>query len=157
MNTNGWRRDHARRRINFAAPQASKRHTRQLVEELIAGAPGGTELPLELEGPWPDPADATAAYAWMERVDVIDLRDGIQVRWQDLRCFEIVFSELEAKELGGEDPLLVPTRELLQEARRRLSALHKKVMLYAGNFELPEPDPQDLASMRGRMKRRPGR
>jgi hypothetical protein len=93
----------------------------------------------------------------MERVDVIDLRDGIQVRWQDLRCFEIVFSELEAKELGGEDPLLVPTRELLQEARRRLSALHKKVMLYAGNFELPEPDPQDLASMRGRMKRRPGR
>lgn len=133
---------------------ASQQHTRQLVEELITGAPGGTELPLELDGPWPDVASAETAYALRERMDVIALRDGIQLRWRELRCFEIVLKELAAKELNGEDPLRVETRRILRDVRRHLIALHKKLTPYAGDFALPEPDPEDITLMHELMKRR---
>jgi hypothetical protein len=125
-----------------------------LVEELITGAPGGADLPLELDGPWPDVASAKTAYALQELMDVIALRDGILRRWLELRRFEITLGELAAKELDGEHPLRVETRNVLRAVRRQLIALHKKVTPYAGDVELPEPDPADIALMRELMARR---
>jgi hypothetical protein len=131
----------------------SRQQTRHLAEELITGAPGGADLPLDLDGPWPDVASAKTAYALLERMDVTALRDGIPRRWRELRCFEIVLAGLAAKEFNGEDPLRVETREVLRAVKRHLIALQKKVTSYAADVELPEPSPEDIALRRELMAR----
>lgn len=133
---------------------ASRQYTRGLVEELITSAPGGADLPLELDGSRPDVASVKTAYASLERMDVTALRDGIRRRWCELRCFEIVLAELAAKEFNGEHPLRIETRKVLQDVRRHLTALHRKVTPYAGDIELPEPNPEDIALMRELVARR---
>ena len=132
---------------------ALKQHARRLVEELFTTAPGRGELPLELEGPWPDVASAETAHALLERMDILALRDGIQRRWRELRCLEIVLAELAAKELNGEDPLPVETRKVLRQVRRHLSALHEEVQSYCGDFALPNPATEDLALCQKLMER----
>ena len=132
----------------------SQQYMRHLVEELITGAPGHADLPLKLEEPWPDVSSAETAHALRERMDVIALRDGIQQRWRELRCFEIVLKELAAKKFNGEDPLRIETRMVLQDVRRHLIALHKKVTPYAGGFVLSRPGPEDIALMKALKARR---
>ncbi len=131
-----------------AVEVASQQRTRRLVDELIIGAPGRADLPLDLEGPWPDVPSAETAYALLERADVIALRDGIQGRWRELRCFEMVLADLAVKQLNGEDALPVETGEVLRDVRRHPIALHEKVTPYAGDVELPEPDAADFALLR---------
>jgi hypothetical protein len=127
---------------------AAKQKARRSVEELITGAPRGADLPLELEGPWPEVASSMTAYALRERMDVTSLLDGIQARWRELRCFELMMAELAAKEFNGEHPLRVETRKVLRDVRRHLMALQKKVKPYAGETELREPNPEDMALIR---------
>ncbi|MBI5284194.1 MAG: hypothetical protein HY874_03785 [Chloroflexi bacterium] len=51
-------------------------------------------------------------------MDIIALRDDIQERWRELRCFEIVRGELAAKEFNGEDPLRVETARYSETSGR---------------------------------------
>ncbi len=132
----------------------SRQHTRRMIEGLVAGAPGGGDLRVHSEDPWPDVASEETAYALLERLDIVGLREGIQARWREMRCFEIVLAELATKELNGEDPLRVETRQALRRVRTHLNALRDKVQLYAGDFEFPKPAPEDLALLRKLIARR---
>ncbi|MDP9236229.1 MAG: hypothetical protein M3P30_02335 [Chloroflexota bacterium] len=123
---------------------ASERHIRSLVDELITGAPGSTDLPLELDGSLPDLQPLGAAYAWIERRDVIAVRDGIRRLWRGLRCYEIVLAALAANEFNNEDPLQPKTRKALRAVRRHLSVLAQKLKPFAGEVELPEPNPEEI-------------
>jgi len=133
---------------------ASRQRSRRSVEELITGAPGGADLPLALGDPFPEVVPPEMAYAMLERMDVIALRDGIRVRWRELRCFEIVLRELAAKEFNGEDPLRVETRKVLREIKKHLITLREEMQLYGGDFELPEPDPGAVKQLRETIERR---
>ena len=51
-----------------------------------------------------------------------------------------------ARELDGEDPLLRDFREELDGSLERLRAIHQQCQEYTGPFELPEPQPADVAA-----------
>jgi hypothetical protein len=53
-----------------------------------------------------------------------------------------------AQELDGEDPLLLPVREVLDKTHRELIALHSLLDFVDVEAELPEPDEERVAALR---------
>jgi hypothetical protein len=135
---------------NLAPIVASQQSSRDLIEQLITCAPGRDDLPLDLEGDR-FPASEGSFYAEAERLDVIALRDGIQRHWRAVRAIEIEVAALAKREFSGEDPLHPDFRNVLDEARGALVALREKLLLYAGEIVMSEPDGKELREIRQRM------
>lgn len=128
---------------------SEQQRARRVFEQLVAGAPGGGDLPHDLKARAPDSVNTDV----LERTEVADLCSGIRGRWCDLRAYEIVFEGFAAKEFNGHDPLRVEMRAVLSEIKRRLLALREDVQVYAGDIELTEPDPDDVSRLRESIRR----
>lgn len=101
--------------------------------------------------------DSKPAKKNRHRIDeVIDalhttLREMVPARWRELRTAEVVLEEV-AAEFDGEDPLHPRVRDALDEARQELEELVEKVQRRVGAFSLPEPDEEELATLRKTAK-----
>lgn len=122
------------------------------VQALVRRAPGVMNLPYELSRPpKPDPDkasygdDLAHALAWT-------IRDGVQTRWRELRCVDVVLGEA-AEEFDGEDPLRPDARELFEEAKGTVREVRDEMLPYAGEFELPEAGEEELALTRKLVER----
>ena len=79
------------------------------------------------------------------------LHEMVPARWRELRTAEVVLDEV-AAEFDGEDPLHPHVRDALDEARQELEELVEKVQSRVGAFSLPEPDEEELATLRKTAK-----
>jgi hypothetical protein len=68
--------------------------------------------------------------------------------WQELRTIEIVTEEI-AEEFGGEEPLRPAHADSLAWSKERLVALRELI----GDFEMPDPQPEDLEELREGIKK----
>ena len=138
---------------------AVQQRTRRAVKELTSYAPGRDDLPLELDSEPPGLSEIPSMMLSVdvERRDVIALRDGIQLRWRELRAYEIVVAEVATEDFCGVDPLYAEARNLLQEIRDHLVALREKLQPYAGPALLPEPGATHLAQLRKYLQWKAGR
>ena len=75
------------------------------------------------------------------------LREGIQLRWQELPSIELVLEEV-AEEFDGETPTRPWEREALDEGKKRLEELHFAAQTYVGPFKLPGPDKEEMEQVR---------
>lgn len=82
----------------------------------------------------------------------IRLREGITLRWQELRSIEVVLEEV-AKEFDGENPARPWEREALDDAKERLEELHRAAQAYVGPFKLPGPDKKEMEQVRDVIRR----
>jgi hypothetical protein len=80
------------------------------------------------------------------------LREGIQLRWQELRSIELVLEEL-SREFDGEEPTRPWEREALDNGRKRLEELHRAAQTYVGPFKLPGPDKEEVEQVREAIRR----
>jgi hypothetical protein len=79
------------------------------------------------------------------------LREMVPARWREMRTAEVVLEEV-AAEFDDEDPLHPQVRDALDEARRQLEDLVEHVQRRVGVFDLPEPDEEELATLRRAAK-----
>jgi hypothetical protein len=77
------------------------------------------------------------------------LREGLPWCWQELRAVETVLDEV-AQEFDGEDPLLPPVREVLDNTRQGLLELHPLLGFVDVEADLPEPDEERVQFLRQR-------
>ncbi len=75
------------------------------------------------------------------------IRTGVTMRRQELRSVEIALTEI-ADELDGEDPLHPEVREILDQTKATVAALHEAMQPYA-EFTLCEPEPDVMEAVRG--------
>jgi hypothetical protein len=75
------------------------------------------------------------------------LREMVPARWRELLTAQVVLDEV-AAELDGEDPLHPRVRDALDEAGQQLEELVEKVQRRVGAFSLPEPDKEELTTLR---------
>ena len=80
------------------------------------------------------------------------LREGIQLRWRELRSIELVLEEV-AEEFDGEAPTRPWEREALDNGKKRLEELHRAAQTYAGAFQLPGPDEEETEQVREVIRR----
>jgi hypothetical protein len=80
------------------------------------------------------------------------LREGIQLRWRELRSIELVLEEL-AREFDGEEPTRPWEREALDDGKMRLEELHRAAQAYVGPFKLPRHDKEEMEQMREAIRR----
>ena len=80
------------------------------------------------------------------------LREGIQLRWRELRSTELVLEEL-AGEFDGEEPTRPWEREALDDGKTRLEELHRVAQAYVGPFKLPGPDDEEMEQVREVIRR----
>jgi hypothetical protein len=80
------------------------------------------------------------------------LREGIELRWRELRSIELVLEEV-AAEFDGEDPTRPWEREALDDGRKRLEELHRAAQKYVGPFKLPGPDKVEIEQVRECIRR----
>jgi len=80
------------------------------------------------------------------------LREGIQLRWRELRSIELVLEEV-AEEFDGEAPTRPWEREALDDGKERLEELHLAAQTYAGAFQLPGPDGEETEQVREVIRR----
>jgi len=80
------------------------------------------------------------------------LREGIQLRWRELRAIELVLEEV-AGEFDGETPTRPWEREALDEGKRRLEELHLAAQAYVGPFKLPGMDEEEMEQVRKVIRR----
>ena len=80
------------------------------------------------------------------------LREGIQLRWQELQSIELVLQEV-AEEFDGESPTRPWEREALDDAKERLEELHRAAQAYVGPFKLPWPDKEEMEQVREVIRR----
>jgi len=80
------------------------------------------------------------------------LREGIQLRWQELRSIELVLQEI-AEEFDGEAPTRPWEREALDDGKKRLEELHRAAQAYVGPFKLPGPDKEEMEQVREVIRR----
>jgi hypothetical protein len=77
------------------------------------------------------------------------LREGVPWCWQELRAAEAVLEEV-AEAFDGEDPLLPPVREVLDNTRQELVQLHPLLDFVDVEVELPEPGEERVEFLRRR-------
>jgi hypothetical protein len=80
------------------------------------------------------------------------LREGIRLRWQELRSIELVLEEV-AAEFDGESPTRPWEREALDDGKTRLEELHRAAQTYVGAFKLPGPDEEEMEQVREVIRR----
>jgi hypothetical protein len=80
------------------------------------------------------------------------LREGIQLRWQELRSIELVLEEI-AGQFDVETPTRSWEREALDDAKKKLEELHLAVQAYVGPFKLPGPDEEEMEQVRELIRR----
>ena len=80
------------------------------------------------------------------------LREGIRLRWQELRSIEVVLEEV-AGEFDGEAPTRPWEREALDDGKKRLEELHRAAQAYVGPFKLPGPDEKEMEQVREVIRR----
>ncbi len=80
------------------------------------------------------------------------LREGIQLRWRELRSVELVLEEV-AGEFDGEAPTRPWEREALDDGKTRLEELHRAAQAYVGPFKLPGPDEEEMEQVREVIRR----
>jgi hypothetical protein len=80
------------------------------------------------------------------------LREGIQLRWRELRSIELVLEEV-AGEFNGEAPTRPWEREALDEGKKQLEELHLAAQTYVGPFKLPGPDKEEMEQVREVIRR----
>jgi hypothetical protein len=80
------------------------------------------------------------------------LREGIQLRWRELRSIELVLEEV-AGEFDGETPTRPWEREALDDGKKRLEELHRAAQTYVGPFKLPGPDEEEMEQVREVIRR----
>jgi hypothetical protein len=80
------------------------------------------------------------------------LREGIQLRWRELRSIELVLEEV-AGEFDGEAPTRPWEREALDDGKKRLQELHLAAQTYVGPFKLPGPDKEEMEQVRQAIRR----
>jgi hypothetical protein len=80
------------------------------------------------------------------------LRDGIKLRWRELRSIQLVLEEV-AGEFDGEAPTRPWEREALDDAKKRLEELHRAVQGQVGPFKLPGPDEREMEQIRECIRR----
>jgi len=80
------------------------------------------------------------------------LREGIQLRWRELRSIELVLEEV-AGEFDGEAPTRPWEREALDNGKKRLEELHRAAQTYVGPFKLPGPDEEEMEQVREVIRR----
>jgi hypothetical protein len=83
------------------------------------------------------------------------LREGIQLRWRELRSIELVLEE-GAEEFDGESPTRPWEREALDNGKKRLEELHRAAQTYVGPFKLPGPDKEEIEQVRECIRREGG-
>ncbi len=85
-------------------------------------------------------------------------REGIELRWRELRSIETVLEEV-AEEFDGEEPVRPWEREVLDSAKEKLEELHRAAQKYVGPFKLPGPSEEEMEQMRECIRREsePGR
>jgi len=80
------------------------------------------------------------------------LREGIQLRWRELRSIELVLEEV-AGEFDGEAPTRPWEREALDNGKKKLEELHLAAQAYVAPFELPGPDEEEMEQVREVIRR----
>jgi hypothetical protein len=80
------------------------------------------------------------------------LREGIHLRWRELRSIELVLEEV-AGEFDGEAPTRPWEREALDDGKKRLEELHLATQTYVGQFKLPGPDEEEMEQVRECIRR----
>jgi hypothetical protein len=80
------------------------------------------------------------------------LREGIQLRWRELRSVELVLEEV-AREFDGEAPTRPWEREALDNGKKKLEELHLAAQAYVAPFELPGPDEEEMEQVREVIRR----
>jgi len=79
-------------------------------------------------------------------------RDGIQLRWRELRSIEVVLQEV-AGEFDGEAPTRPCERQALDDGKEKLEELHLAAQTYVGAFELPGPNEEEMEQVREAIRR----
>jgi hypothetical protein len=113
--------------------------------------------PLSLVLDWPHrktrrPGKAAPKGAEIAEAVGARLREGIQLRWRELRSIEAVLKEV-AAEFDGEAPTRPWERVALDDGKRRLEELHRAVQAQVGPFKLPGPDKEELEQVRECIRR----
>lgn len=130
-----------------AARVAQQQQALRDVRQILAMAPRPSLVPVGIDRASADDAAADAEPDWVQTL-ATTIRDGVQTRWAELRLIEIIVDEIAHLQFDGEDPLWPARRSRLDDCRRRLAALRAGVQSDVGDFELPEPGPQDIEAFR---------
>jgi hypothetical protein len=84
----------------------------------------------------------------------LELRDGVQAAWADMRRFEVLADRIGNEDFAGEDPLMPDTRAWLVGCRQALEGLRADLTPVVGDFALPEPTDDDVTPLRRMLNRR---
>ena len=83
--------------------------------------------------------------SWDEISDALqsNLREGIQMRWWELRAVELVLEEANA-EFDGEDALGPRFRHRLHDAKCKVKEICEGLEIFGETFELSEPEEEHI-------------
>ena len=71
------------------------------------------------------------------------VREGIQLRWQELRAVEVVWEEI-ADEFDGEHPARPEARQTVVDAKARLVELNREAEGASDKHDLPDPTEEQI-------------